>query len=134
MVGDDLRLGVLFEGRRGDDVGRQLDREAERVLVAQLLGHLAPDEHHIGLPAEVAQDAELVLDLGAAGDEHEWALDLAEELAELLELTLEQQACVRRQQLGDADRRRVRAVHRPEGVFDEQLVIVGQSPGEQHLS
>ena len=65
----------------GDHVARQLDREAERVLVAQLLGHLAADEHGVGLAAEVAQDAELVLDLRAAGDEHERPLDLAEQLA-----------------------------------------------------
>ena len=69
--------------------------EVERVLVAELLGHLAADEHGVGPPAEVAQDAELVLDLRAARDDHERPLDLAEQPAELLELALEQQARVR---------------------------------------
>src|ERR1051325_5996204 len=90
VVGNDLGLGVRLEGGRGHDVPRQLDLEAERVVLAELLGHFAADEHRVGPAAEVSEDAELVLDLGASRDEHERALDLAEQLAELLELAFEQ--------------------------------------------
>ena len=51
-------------------------------------------------------------------------------LPELLQLALEQQARVGRQQLGDADCRGVRAMNRAEGVLDEQLVVVCQPPRE----
>ena len=47
--------------------------------VADLLGHLAADEHAVRTAAEMLEDAELVLDLRAAGDEHERPLDLVEE-------------------------------------------------------
>ncbi len=67
----------------------------ERILDANLLGHLAADQHRVGAAAEVLQNAELVLDLRAAGDQHERMLDLAEELREVLELGLEQQSGVR---------------------------------------
>ncbi len=48
------------------------------------------------------EHAELVLDLRPAGDEDERPLDVGEEAAEHLELLLEQQPCVGRQQLRDA--------------------------------
>ena len=98
-----LRLGVLGERARGDDVGRQDDRERERVLVAQLLGHLAADEDRVRPAAEVAQDAQLVLDLGAAGHEQERPLDVAEQPAEMLELGEQEQPRVRGQELRDPD-------------------------------
>mgnify|MGYP003693617449 CR=1 FL=1 len=83
--------------------------ERERVLVAHLLGHLrrrsAPWS---ALPPRFSQHPELVLDLRPAGDEDERALDLAEQLAQLLELALEQEPRVGREQLRDADRRRAR--------------------------
>ena len=106
---------------RADDVDRQLDLEVERVLVAQLLGHLAADQHRVGPTAEVAQHAELVLDLRPAGDEHERALDLAEQPAEVLELGQEQQAGVGRQQVRDGLGRGVRAVRRAERVVDVEV-------------
>src|SRR6266576_5440816 len=93
---------------------------------SELLGHLATDQDPVGLAAELAQDAELVLHLGAAGDEHERPLDLAEQLAKLLELTLEQQACVCGQQLGHTDGRSVGSVNRPKRVLDEQVATVGE--------
>ena len=114
-----LRVGV--EGRRGDDVDRQLDVEAERVLLAELLGHLAADDDRVRPAAEVLEDAELVLDLRAAGDEHERTLDLAEQPAEVLELGEEQQARVGRQEVRDRLRRGVRPVRRAECVVDVQV-------------
>ena len=57
-------------------------------------------------------------------------LDLAEQLAQRLELPLEQEAGVRGQELRDPDRGRVRAVRRAEGVVDEQVEVVGELPGE----
>ena len=125
--GDDLRLRIGLERRRGDDVGRQLDGEVERVLVADLLGHLAADQHRVGAAAEVLQHAELVLDLGAAGDEHERALDLAEQLAELLELRSQQQPGVGGQQVRDALGRRVRAVRGAERVVDVDVAAAASS-------
>ncbi len=130
VVGNDLRLRVLGELGRGDDVCRQLDLERERVLDAHLLGHLAADQHPVGLAAEVLEHPQLVVDLGAAGDEHERPLDLAEQLAELLELALEQQPRVGGEHLGHADRRRVRPVRRAERVVDEQVEVVGELPRE----
>ena len=95
-------------------------------MVTQLLGHLAADEHRVGAAAEVAQHLELVLDLRAAGDQHERPLHLAEQLAELLQLALEQQARVGRKQLRDPDRGRVRPVDRAESVLDEQVTPLGE--------
>ena len=131
--GATLRLRVLGERARGDDVGRQHDRERERVLVAQLLGHLAADEHRVGAAAEVLEHAELVLDLGAAGDEHERPLDLAEQRAEMLELGEQQQPRVRGQQVRDPLRRRVRAVGRAERVVDVEVAAVGELARERRV-
>src|SRR4029450_13743507 len=101
VVGHDLRLGVLRALGRRDDVRRQLDLERERVLVAHLLRHLAPDQHAVGLAAAALEHPELVLDLRAARDEDERALDLAEQLAQLLELALEQEPRVSRKELSN---------------------------------
>ena len=59
-------------------------------VVAQLLRHLPADEHGVGALAELAENAELVLDLRAARNEDERSLDVGEEAAEHLELLLEQ--------------------------------------------
>ena len=82
-------------------------------LGADLLGHLAADEDDVGPLGEAAEHADLVLDLGAADDRDERPRRLVEQLAELLELALEQQPRVRRQQVRDALGRRVRAVAEP---------------------
>ena len=111
---------------RGHHVDGQLDLEVERVLAAQLLGHLAADEHRVGPAAEVAQDAELVLDLRAAGDEHERPLDLAEQAAEMLELGEQQESGVGRQQVRDGLGRGVRAMRRAERVVDVEVAAVGE--------
>ena len=78
----------------------------------------------VGLTTEVAQDAELVLDLRPAGDEDERPLDVAEEPAELLQLALEEQARVGGKQLGDADGGRMRPVRGAERVVDEEVEVV----------
>ena len=53
---------------------------------ADLLRHLAADQHRVGAAAEVLEHGQLVVDLRAACDQHERALDLAEKPAEVLEL------------------------------------------------
>src|SRR5581483_9625606 len=90
LDGEDAGLGVGLEGSRADDVRRQLDVEVERVLDAQLLGHLAADEHGVGTSAEVLEDAELVLHPRATRDEDEGPLDLAEQLAEVAQLLFQE--------------------------------------------
>ena len=82
---------------------------------------LPPTSTVVRAAAEVLEHAELVLDLGAAGDEHERPLDLAEQPAEVLELGEQQQPRVGRQQLRDADGRGVRAVRRAECVVDVEV-------------
>ena len=119
-------LSVLGELARRDDVGREHDLERERVGVTQLLRHLPADQHLVGPPAEVLEDAELVRDLGAAGDEHERALDLAEQPPEMLQLGEQEQPSVRGQQLRDADGRGVRPVRGAEGVVDEEVAALGE--------
>ena len=121
-----VRLGVLGELRCGDDVDRQLDRERERVVLAHLLGHLAADQHAVGAAAEVLEHGQLVVDLGAAGDEHEGVLDLAEQPAEVVELGEEQQPRVGRQEMRDGLGRAVRAVRRAERVVHVEVVAVGE--------
>ncbi len=86
----DLRLGTLVERRGGDDVGREHRLVRKRLRVAQLLRHLPADEHGVGSLPELAENAELVLDLRAARNEDERSLDVGEEAAEHLELLLEQ--------------------------------------------
>ena len=73
---------------------------------ADVLGHLAADQHAVGARAEVLQHADLVVDLGAARDDHERPLDLAEQRAEVLELGEQQQPRVGGQQVGDRPRSR----------------------------
>ena len=85
---------------------------------------LPPMRTRVGPAAEVLEDAELVLDLRAAGDEHERPLDVAEQLAEVRELLLEQQAGVGRKQPGDRLGRGVRAVGRAERVVDVHVAAV----------
>ena len=126
VVAADARLGVGGELRGADDVARQLDREIERAPVPQLLGHLPADEHGVGPAAEVAQHAELVLDLRAAGDEDERPLDVAEQPAEMLELVEQEQPGVRGQQMRDRLGRRVRAVRGAERVVDVEVAAVGE--------
>ena len=99
-------------------------------MLAQLLGHLAADEHVVGAAAEVLQHAELVLHLRAPGDEQERTLDLAEQAAEMLQLCEQQQPRVGGQDLGDADCRCMRAVRGAEGVVDEEVAALGQLPRE----
>ena len=77
-------------------------------------------------PPRLLQDAELVLDLRAAGDEHERPLDLAEQAAEMLELGEQQQSGVGRQQVRDGLGRGVRAVRRAERVVDVEVAAVGE--------
>ena len=117
-------LGVLGELRRGDDVDRQLDRERERVVLAHLLGHLAADQHAVGPAAEVLEHCQLVVDLGAAGDEHERMLDVAEQPAEMIELGEEQQPRVGRQEVRDGLGRAVGAMRRAERVVHVEVVAV----------
>src|SRR6185312_9331175 len=92
VVRTDFRFGICVERGGGDNIGRQHDLEVERIRAAQLFGHLAADQNRVRLAAQVTKHAELVLDLGAAGDEHERPLDVAKQLSELLQLALEQQS------------------------------------------
>ena len=122
-----LRVGV--ERRRGDDVGGQLDGERERRSLAELLGHLASDDHGVGPVTEVLEDAELVLDLGAARDEDERSLDVAEQPAEALELGHEQQPGVRGQEVRDRLGRGVRAMRGAERVVHVEVHALGEGAG-----
>ena len=124
-------LGVLFERLRRDDVDRQHDGKAERVLVAKLLGHLPADSTVSARPPRFCEHAELVVHLRAAGDEHERALDVAEQPAEVLELLLEQEAGVRGQQMRDRLGRRMRAMRRAERVVDVEIAAVGELARER---
>ncbi len=107
--------------------------EVERILVAHLLRHLAADQHRVGAAAEVLEHAELVVDLRAAGDQDERALDVAEQLAEMLELREQQQAGVRGQQVRDSLGRRVRAMRRAERVVHVEIAAVGELLRERRV-
>ncbi len=130
VVGDLARLGVLGEGHRRDDVGRQHDLEREWVLLAQLLGHLPADEHGVGTPAQVLEHAELVLHLRPAGDEHEGSLDVAEQAPEHLQLPFEQEPRVGGQQVRDRLRGAVGAVGRAERVVHVEVASLRELAGE----
>ncbi len=106
----------------GDDVLGKLDLEVERILVPELLGHLAADDHDVRPAAEVARERRAcpsTLAPPATSDER--ALDVAEQPAEVLELVLEQQAGVRGQDVRDALRGRVRAMRRAERVVHVEV-------------
>jgi hypothetical protein len=81
--------------------------------------------------AEILKHAELVLDLGTARNEHERPLDIAEKLAQLLQLPLEEQARISRQKPGDRDGRRVGAVGRAERVVDVEVAVIGELTRER---
>jgi hypothetical protein len=87
------------------------------LLFAELLGHLSADEHRVRLAAEVLEHAELVVDLRAARDQHEWVLDLAEQLARALPAPVrEQEARVRRKELATPTVEAMRAMYGAECV------------------
>ena len=121
-----VRLGILGELRRGNDIDRELDRERERVVLANLLGHLAADQNAVGAAAEVLEHGQLVVDLGAPGDEHEGVLDLAEQPAEVVELREQQQPRVGRQEMRHGLGRAVGAMRGAERVVDVEVVAVGE--------
>ena len=133
VVGDHPRLGVGVEVGGGDDILGKLDLEVEGILVPELLRHLAADEHDVRPAAQVLEDAELVLHLGAARDERERALDVAEQPPEMLELLLEQQACVRGQDVRDALRGGVRPMCRAESVVDVEVHALRELPREPRV-
>ncbi len=85
------------------------------------------------LAAEVLEHGNLVFDLRAARDDHERALDLAEQRAQVLQLLEQQQPGVGGQQLGDADGRRVRAMRRAERVVDEQVAALRELARERGI-
>ena len=114
-----LGLRVLLEGGRRHDVVGQPTRRASG-FSSRAPRPSCRRSARRRPAAEVLEHAELVLHLRAAGDEDEGPLDLAEQLAELLQLALEQEARVGRQQVGDALGRRVGAVGRAERVVDER--------------
>src|SRR2546421_3009311 len=60
-------------------------------------------------------------------------LHLAEQLAELCQFPLEQEARVRREQLRDADGRCVRAMNGAERVLDEEVVRVRELARERWI-
>ena len=103
--GEDARLGVGLErGRARRRPSGSSTSKSSGFSTRSCSAILPPMSTVSASPAEVLEHAELVVDLRAAGDEHERPLDLAEQLAEMLELLLEQQAGVGGQQLGDAPR------------------------------
>ena len=87
-------------------------------MLAHLLCHLAADQHPVGPAAKVLEDRELVVDLGAAGDQHERQLDVAQQSAKVIELREEQQPRVGRQKVRHGLGGAVGAMRRAEGVVD----------------
>ena len=125
--GDDAGLGVLRERGGADDVDRQLDANVSGLSSRICSAILPPIEHRVRPPAEVLEHAELVLDLRAARDEDERALDVAEQLAEVLELRSSSRPGVGRQEVRDALGRGVRAVRGAECVVDVEVAAVASS-------
>ncbi len=99
-------------------------RQQERV------GHAATEDEQVDLGQQVVDDPDLVGHLGPAEDGRERALGRLEQLREHLDLALHQQPGVGRQELGDADRRGVRPVRRPERVVDVDVRVGGEGRGE----
>ena len=102
-------------------------REQERV------GHPAAEDQQVDLGQEVVDDLDLVGDLGAAEDGRERPLGCLEELRQHLDLALHQEPGIGRQELGDADGRRVGAMGRPERVVDVDVGVGGERGGEGRI-
>ena len=91
---DTLGLGLV----------EKLQREGEALVVAEGIadlaagglhegvGHAAADEQGVDLFNQVGDDADLVLDLGAAEDGHEGALGVGDGLAEEVQLLADEEA------------------------------------------
>ena len=93
-----IRAGVLDAIRLGEALADGLALgEQERV------GHAAADDHDVDLVEQVLEHLDLVADLGAADDGRERPLRVVEQLAEVGELALHQQAGVGGAELRDAD-------------------------------
>ena len=122
LAGDPQRL-LLLERR----AHRHPLRGQERI------GHAAADQDGVDPPQEIAQDADLGGDLGAADHQHERRGGPGQQAVELLHFALQQQPRplrVRRQARRHADRGGVRAVGGAERVVDVDLPEPGQPGGE----
>ena len=118
----DLRVRVGLEGRSRDHVHRKQD------LVAglDLLRHLPADEHCVRPLGEGLQDSDLVLDLRPAEHGDERPRRFLQERAQLLQLALQQQAGIRREQMRDRLRGCMCAMRGAERVVDVEVASVGQ--------
>ena len=128
VVRCDTTLGGRLEGGSGHHVGRQPRVVGKWILLAEQLRHLPADEDRVRALSEALEHADLVVDLRAARDEHEGPLDLAEQPAEHLELTLEQKPGVGGKHVCHALGGGVRPVRRAEGVVDVEVPASGE-PG-----
>ena len=127
VVRSDPALRVALECRGCDDIDGQIGVVRKRIIVTQLLCHLAADENGVRAGTEVHEHPELVGDLRPARDQDERVLDVAEEPAEHLQLLLEEQARVGREQVRDPLGRRVRSMRRAERVVHEQIPSGGEA-------
>ncbi len=111
-------LDVLLAAQRGAD--RVALRAEEREA------HRAADQHAVGELEEAVDHADLVGHLRAAEHRDERARRVLEDLAERLDLALEQPAGGAREQVRDALGARVRAVRGAERVVDVDVGELGE--------
>ena len=92
--------------------------------------HPAADDHHVDLVEQVLEHLDLVADLGAADDRRERVLRVLEQLAEVGELLLHEQAGVGGAELRDPDGAGVRPVGGAEGVVHVDVAVRREGLGE----
>ena len=110
VVGNHLRLGLGVEVGGGDDVVRKLDVEIEGILVPELLRHLPADEHEVR-PAtpRCSRTPSLSFTLAPPATSANGRSTSPSSRPRCVQLLLEQQACIRRQDVGHTfGRRRAR--------------------------
>merc|ERR1719182_504386 len=111
-----------------------LDERRARLEAARLEegeDHAAADDDLVDLLHERLDHADLRRDLRAADDRREGALRLRDGAVKVVELLLEEEAGDRRREvLGHALGRAVRAVRRAEGVVDEEVGVRRELLGE----
>ena len=118
----DTEVKVLEQLLAGVDHLRLQQRGADRNTLCGKEGeaHAAADDDAVGLGGQVLDDGQLVGDLRAAKHHRIWALRRAGELLEHLDLGVDQQSRVVREDRRDVVHRRLLAMHHAKSVGDER--------------
>ncbi len=125
-----LRLFEELLGQGHVLLGEKRVADADASRLEEREAHRAADQHLVRDLQETVEDTDLVRHLGSAENHDQRPLGVVAERRQLGELALEQEPCVRRQEVRHALGRRVGAVRGAERVVHVEVCQIGQASGE----